>query len=56
MGFVILAIMKIKRKANIKSFVVKKLDNFSDRSRENMLIATPKIIDEYKSNSKRYKC
>ena len=51
MGFVILAFMKSWReKLNInKSFVVKKLDkNFSDmKVGENMLIATPKIIDEY---------
>ncbi len=51
MGFVILAFMKSWReKLNInKSFVVKKLDNnFSDmKEGENMLIATPKIIDEY---------
>ena len=51
MGFVILAFMKSWReKLNInKSFVVKKLDkNFSDmKVGQNMLIATPKIIDEY---------
>ena len=51
MGFVILACMKNwKEKLNTnKSFVVKKLDkNFSDmKEGENMLIATPKIIDEY---------
>ena len=51
MGFVILACMKNwKKKLNTnKSFVVKKLDkNFSDmKEGENMLIATPKIIDEY---------
>ena len=51
MGFIILAFMKSwKEKLNIdRSFVVKKLDkNFSDmKVGENMLIATPKIIDEY---------
>ena len=51
MGFIILAFMKSwKEKLNIdKSFVVKKLDkNFSDmKVGENMLIATPKIIDDY---------
>ena len=51
MGFVILAFMKSwKEKLNIdKSFVVKRLDkNFSDmKVGENMLIATPKIIDDY---------
>ena len=51
MGFVIFACMKNwKEKLNTnKSFVVKKLDkNFSDmKEGENMLIATPKIIDEY---------
>ena len=51
MGFIILAFMKSwKEKLNIdKSFVVKRLDkNFSDmKVGENMLIATPKIIDEY---------
>ena len=51
MGFVILALMKSWReKLNInKPFVVKKLDkNFSDmKVGQNMLIATPKIIDEY---------
>ena len=51
MGFVILADMKSwKEKLNTnKSFVVKKLDkNFSDmKVGQNMLIATPKIIDEY---------
>ena len=51
MGFIILALMKSwKEKLNIdKSFVVKRLDkNFSDmKVGENMLIATPKIIDEY---------
>ena len=51
MGFVILACMKNwKEKLNTnKSFVVKKLDkNFSDmKEGENMLIATPKIIDKY---------
>ena len=51
MSFVILVFMKSWReKLNInKSFVVKKLDNnFSDmKVGENMLIATPKIIDEY---------
>ena len=51
MGFIILAFMKSwKEKLNIdKSFVVKSLDkNFSDmKVGENMLIATPKIIDEY---------
>ena len=51
MDFVILAFMKSWReKLNInKSFVVKKLDkNFSDmKVGQNMLIATPKIIDEY---------
>tara|TARA_A100001234_G_scaffold136652_1_gene120045 strand:+ start:367 stop:789 length:423 start_codon:yes stop_codon:yes gene_type:complete len=50
-GFVILADMKSwKEKLNTnKSFVVKKLDkNFSDmKVGQNMLIATPKIIDEY---------
>lgn len=49
MGFIILAFMKSwKEKLNIdKSFVVKRLDkNFSDmKEGENMLIATPKIID-----------
>mgnify|MGYP001293580225 FL=1 len=51
MGFIILAFMKSwKEKLNIdKSFVVKRLDkNFSDmKVGENMLIATPKIIDDY---------
>ena len=51
MGFIILAFMKSwKEKLNIdRSFVVKRLDkNFSDmKAGENMLIATPKIIDEY---------
>ena len=51
MGFIILAYMKSwKEKLNIyKSFVVKRLDkNFSDmKVGENMLIATPKIIDDY---------
>ena len=51
MGFVILAFMKSwKEKLNIdKSFVVKRLDkNFSEmKVGENMLIATPKIIDDY---------
>ena len=51
MGFIILAFMKSwKEKLNIdRSFVVKRLDkNFSDmKVGENMLIATPKIIDEY---------
>ena len=51
MGFIILAFMKIwKEKLNIdRSFVVKRLDkNFSDmKVGENMLIATPKIIDDY---------
>lgn len=51
MGFIILAFMKSwKEKLNIdKSFVIKRLDeNFSDmKVGENMLIATPKIIDEY---------
>ena len=51
MGFVILAFMKSwKEKLNIdKSFVIKRLDkNFSDmKVGENMLIATPKIIDDY---------
>ena len=51
MGFVILADMKSwKEKLNTnKSFVIKKLDkNFSDmKVGQNMLIATPKIIDEY---------
>ena len=51
MGFVILSFMKSwKEKLNIdKSFVVKRLDkNFSDmKVGENMLIATPKIIDDY---------
>ena len=51
MGVIILAFMKRwKEKLNIdKSFVVKRLDkNFSDmKVGENMLIATPKIIDEY---------
>jgi len=50
-GFIILAFMKSwKEKLNIdRSFVVKRLDkNFSDmKVGENMLIATPKIIDEY---------
>jgi hypothetical protein len=50
-GFIILAFMKSwKEKLNIdKSFVVKRLDkNFSDmKVGENMLIATPKIIDDY---------
>ena len=51
MGFIILAFMKSwKEKLNIdRSFVVKRLDkNFSDmKVGENMLIATPKIIDDY---------
>ena len=51
MGFIILAFMKSwKEKLNIdRSFVVKRLDKkFSDmKVGENMLIATPKIIDEY---------
>ena len=51
MGFIILAFMKSwKEKLNVdRSFVVKRLDkNFSDmKVGENMLIATPKIIDEY---------
>ena len=51
MGFVILSFMKSwKEKLNIdKAFVVKRLDkNFSDmKVGENMLIATPKIIDDY---------
>ena len=51
MGFIILAFMKSwKEKLNIyKSFLVKRLDkNFSDmKVGENMLIATPKIIDDY---------
>ena len=51
MGFIILAFMKSwKEKLNIdRSFVVKRLDkNFSDmKAGENMLIATPEIIDEY---------
>ena len=51
MGFIILAFMKSwKEKLNIyKSFVVKRLDkNFSDmKVGENMLIATPKIIEDY---------
>ena len=51
MCFIILAFMKSwKEKLNIdKSFVIKRLDeNFSDmKVGENMLIATPKIIDEY---------
>lgn len=51
MGFIILVFMKSwKEKLNIdRSFVVKRLDkNFSDmKVGENMLIATPKIIDEY---------
>ena len=51
MDFIILAFMKSwKEKLNIdRSFVVKRLDkNFSDmKVGENMLIATPKIIDEY---------
>jgi len=50
-GFIILAFMKSwKEKLNVdRSFVVKRLDkNFSDmKVGENMLIATPKIIDEY---------
>lgn len=51
MGFVILAFMNSwKEKLNTdKSFVVKRLNkNFSDmKVGENMLIATPKIIDDY---------
>ena len=51
MGYIILAFMKSsKEKLNIdRSFVVKRLDkNFSDmKVGENMLIATPKIIDDY---------
>ena len=51
MGFIILAFMKSwKEKLNVdRSFVVKRLDkNFSDmKVGENMLIATPKIIDDY---------
>ena len=51
MGFIILAFMKSwKEKLNIdRSYVVKRLDkNFSDmKVGENMLVATPKIIDEY---------
>tara|TARA_A100001035_G_scaffold73606_1_gene56424 strand:- start:226 stop:648 length:423 start_codon:yes stop_codon:yes gene_type:complete len=50
-GFVILAFMNSwKEKLNTdKSFVVKRLNkNFSDmKVGENMLIATPKIIDDY---------
>ena len=51
MGFTILANMKSWKEKinNDKSFIVKKLDkDFSDmKVGENMLIATPKIIDEY---------
>ena len=52
MGFIILASMRKswKEKLNIdKPYAVKKLDkNFSDmKVGENMLIATPKIVDEY---------
>lgn len=52
MGFIILAFMKKswKEKLNCdKSHLIKKLDkNFSDmKEGENMLIATPKIIDSY---------
>ena len=51
MGFIIFASMiNWKEKLNNdKSFIVKRLDkNFSDmKVGENMLIATPKIIDEY---------
>ena len=52
MGFIILASMRKswKEKLNIdKPYAVKRLDkNFSDmKVGENMLIATPKIVDEY---------
>ena len=51
MGFIILASMTSWKEKlnNDKSFIVKRLDkNFSDmKVGENMLIATPKIIDEY---------
>ena len=51
MGFIILANMTSWKEKlnNDKSFIVKRLDkNFSDmKVGENMLIATPKIIDEY---------
>ena len=51
MGFIILAYMTSWKEKlnNDKSFIVKRLDkDFSDmKAGENMLIATPKIIDEY---------
>ena len=51
MGFIILASMTSWKEKlnNDKSFIVKRLDkNFADmKVGENMLIATPKIIDEY---------
>ena len=51
MGFIILADMTSWKEKlnNDKSFIVKRLDkDFSDmKVGENMLIATPKIIDEY---------
>ena len=51
MGFIILANMTSWKEKlnNDKSFIVKRLDkDFSDmKVGENMLIATPKIIDEY---------
>ena len=51
MGFIILASMTSWKEKlnNEKSFIVKRLDkDFSDmKVGENMLIATPKIIDEY---------
>ena len=51
MGFNILAYMTSWKEKlnNDKSFIVKRLDkDFSDmKAGENMLIATPKIIDEY---------
>ena len=51
MGFIILAYMTSWKEKlnNDKSFIVKRLDkDFSDmKVGENMLIATPKIIDEY---------